>query len=159
MIVEVRTFGVPILQVLLTTSCGEIDVELWAKETPKACRNFIQLCMEGYYDNTIFHRIVKGALGWHPQFPVDHQTANIKLIWTLTLLSDGCFKCCCLSRWLCSVGVEWSVVQFWPKCIVILMLRYHLSADRFKLNHRHISVTFASLSWEAAAELGRFFFV
>ena len=43
-------------KVLLVTSLGEIDVELWAKETPKACRNFIQLCMEGYYDGTIFHR-------------------------------------------------------------------------------------------------------
>jgi peptidyl-prolyl cis-trans isomerase SDCCAG10 len=33
---------------------------LWSKETPKACRNFVQLCLEGYYDNTIFHRIVPG---------------------------------------------------------------------------------------------------
>ena len=24
-----------------------------------ACRNFVQLCMEGYYDNTVFHRIIK----------------------------------------------------------------------------------------------------
>ncbi|OAD51960.1 Peptidyl-prolyl cis-trans isomerase CWC27 like protein [Eufriesea mexicana] len=31
------------------------DKELWAKETPKTCRNFIQLCMEGYWDNNIFH--------------------------------------------------------------------------------------------------------
>ena len=43
-------------KVLLVTSLGEIDVELWARETPKACRNFIQLCMEGYYDGTVFHR-------------------------------------------------------------------------------------------------------
>lgn len=41
------------------TSIGDIDIELWGKECPLACRNFIQLCMEGYYDNTIFHRIVK----------------------------------------------------------------------------------------------------
>jgi len=41
------------------TTAGDIDIELWAKETPKACRNFIQLCLEGYYDNTIFHRVVK----------------------------------------------------------------------------------------------------
>lgn len=47
-------------KVLLTTTCGEIDIELWSKEAPKACRNFIQLCLEGYYDGTIFHRIVKG---------------------------------------------------------------------------------------------------
>lgn len=46
-------------KVLLKTSAGDIDIELWAKETPKACRNFIQLCLEGYYDNTIFHRVVK----------------------------------------------------------------------------------------------------
>ena len=45
----------------MKTSVGEIDIELWSKETPKACRNFIQLCMEGFYDDTIFHRIVKGC--------------------------------------------------------------------------------------------------
>uniref|UniRef100_A0A8C8S4A6 Spliceosome-associated protein CWC27 homolog n=1 Tax=Pelusios castaneus TaxID=367368 RepID=A0A8C8S4A6_9SAUR len=44
--------------VLLKTTAGDIDIELWSKEAPKACRNFIQLCMEGYYDNTIFHRVV-----------------------------------------------------------------------------------------------------
>ena len=33
-------------------------MELWAKEAPKACRNFVQLCMEGY-DGCIFHRIIK----------------------------------------------------------------------------------------------------
>jgi len=46
-------------KVLLVTTIGELDVELWSKETPLACRNFIQLCMEGYYDNCIFHRIIK----------------------------------------------------------------------------------------------------
>uniref|UniRef100_A0A672GB68 Spliceosome-associated protein CWC27 homolog n=1 Tax=Salarias fasciatus TaxID=181472 RepID=A0A672GB68_SALFA len=45
-------------KVLLKTSAGEIDIELWSKEAPKACRNFVQLCMEGYYDGTIFHRVV-----------------------------------------------------------------------------------------------------
>ncbi|XP_077792459.1 spliceosome-associated protein CWC27 homolog isoform X1 [Podarcis muralis] len=45
-------------KVLLKTTAGDIDIELWSKEAPKACRNFIQLCMEGYYSNTIFHRVV-----------------------------------------------------------------------------------------------------
>jgi len=45
-------------KVVLITSHGEIEIELWTKEAPKACKNFIQLCMEGYYDNTIFHRLV-----------------------------------------------------------------------------------------------------
>lgn len=46
-------------KVLLKTSLGDLEIELWAKEAPKACRNFVQLCMEGYYDNTIFHRVIK----------------------------------------------------------------------------------------------------
>jgi peptidyl-prolyl cis-trans isomerase SDCCAG10 len=25
----------------------------------QACRNFIQLCLERYYDGTIFHRVIK----------------------------------------------------------------------------------------------------
>ncbi|CAL7950072.1 unnamed protein product [Xylocopa violacea] len=56
-------------KVVMKTTVGDIDLELWAKETPKACRNFIQLCMEGYYDNTIFHRIIKGfiAQGGDPE--------------------------------------------------------------------------------------------
>ncbi|XP_026742018.1 spliceosome-associated protein CWC27 homolog isoform X2 [Trichoplusia ni] len=49
-------------KVLLKTSAGEIDIELWTKEAPKACRNFIQLCMEGYYNGTIFHRVVPGFI-------------------------------------------------------------------------------------------------
>lgn len=50
------------IQVLLETTVGDIDIELWSKETPKACRNFVQLCMEGYYDGVIFHRVVRGFI-------------------------------------------------------------------------------------------------
>ena len=46
-------------KVLLHTTCGDLEIELWAKETPKACRNFVQLSMEGYYDNCPINRIVK----------------------------------------------------------------------------------------------------
>ncbi|XP_046484227.1 spliceosome-associated protein CWC27 homolog [Neodiprion pinetum] len=49
-------------KVILQTTVGEIDLELWTKEAPKACRNFIQLCLEGYYDGTIFHRVEKGFI-------------------------------------------------------------------------------------------------
>lgn len=48
----------PFVQVILVTTVGEIEIELWCKETPLACRNFIQLCMEGYYNGCIFHRWV-----------------------------------------------------------------------------------------------------
>ncbi|KIJ11142.1 hypothetical protein PAXINDRAFT_84952 [Paxillus involutus ATCC 200175] len=49
-------------RVIVETTAGELDIELWSKETPKACRNFIALALEGYYDGVIFHRIVPGFL-------------------------------------------------------------------------------------------------
>ncbi|KDR70982.1 hypothetical protein GALMADRAFT_75764 [Galerina marginata CBS 339.88] len=49
-------------RVIVNTTAGEIEIELWSKEAPKACRNFLALAMEGYYDGVIFHRIVPGFL-------------------------------------------------------------------------------------------------
>ncbi|GJJ77063.1 peptidyl-prolyl cis-trans isomerase SDCCAG10 [Entomortierella parvispora] len=49
-------------KVILHSTYGDISIELWPKEAPKACRNFVQLCMEGYYNDTIFHRIVAGFI-------------------------------------------------------------------------------------------------
>nr|CAG8469685.1 5942_t:CDS:10 [Entrophospora candida] len=49
-------------KVILHTTSGDISIELFSKETPKTCRNFIQLSLEGYYDKTIFHRIVPGFI-------------------------------------------------------------------------------------------------
>ncbi|KAL6965770.1 cytochrome P450 monooxygenase 57 [Sarracenia purpurea var. burkii] len=49
-------------KVILKTTYGPLDIELWPKEAPKAVRNFVQLCLEGYYDNSIFHRIIKSFL-------------------------------------------------------------------------------------------------
>lgn len=49
-------------RVVIETTVGDIDIELWAKETPKTCRNFLALAMEGYYDGVIFHRVVPGFL-------------------------------------------------------------------------------------------------
>ncbi|KAJ4479751.1 cyclophilin-like domain-containing protein [Lentinula edodes] len=49
-------------RVIIDTTVGEIDIELWSKETPKTSRNFLALAMEGYYDGVIFHRVVPGFL-------------------------------------------------------------------------------------------------
>lgn len=46
----------------LTDNVSCADIELWSKEAPLACRNFIQLAMEGYYNNTIVHKVIKGLL-------------------------------------------------------------------------------------------------
>ncbi|KAI3496411.1 hypothetical protein L1887_38772 [Cichorium endivia] len=49
-------------KVVLQTNYGPLDIELWPKEAPKAVRNFVQLCVDGYYDGTIFHRIIKSFM-------------------------------------------------------------------------------------------------
>ena len=48
----------PTAQVLLTTTSGDILLDLFAKQTPLTSRNFLQLCLDGYYNDTIFHRLV-----------------------------------------------------------------------------------------------------
>jgi len=50
----------PTAKVLLQTTSGDIELEIFAKQTPLTSRNFLQLCLDGYYDNTIFHRLVPG---------------------------------------------------------------------------------------------------
>ncbi|KAI6378091.1 hypothetical protein MCOR25_002336 [Pyricularia grisea] len=52
----------PTASVILHTSVGELSVELFAKQTPLTSRNFLQRCLDGYYDNTIFHRLVPGFI-------------------------------------------------------------------------------------------------
>ena len=46
-------------KICLETSVGEIEIELFSRECPKTVRNFVQLCMEGYYERTKFHRVVR----------------------------------------------------------------------------------------------------
>ncbi|RXK39178.1 peptidyl-prolyl isomerase CWC27 [Tremella mesenterica] len=49
-------------KVVVETTAGDIEIELWGRECPKAVRNFIALSMEGYYDGVIFHRLVPGFI-------------------------------------------------------------------------------------------------
>ncbi|KAL5611920.1 uncharacterized protein BROUX77_002076 [Berkeleyomyces rouxiae] len=52
----------PTASAIIHTTQGEIFIELWAKQVPLACRNFLQLCIDGYYNNTIFYRLVPGFI-------------------------------------------------------------------------------------------------
>ncbi|KAF3393307.1 Peptidyl-prolyl isomerase cwc27 [Talaromyces pinophilus] len=50
----------PTASVTLNTTIGALHISLFAKQTPLACKNFIQHCLDGYYTGTSFHRIVPG---------------------------------------------------------------------------------------------------
>ncbi|MGL4607656.1 MAG: peptidylprolyl isomerase [Eubacteriaceae bacterium] len=47
---------------LIQTTAGEITVLLYPNEAPKAVENFIALANEGYYEESIFHYVVKDAI-------------------------------------------------------------------------------------------------
>ncbi|MDP2695704.1 MAG: peptidylprolyl isomerase [bacterium] len=46
----------------LETSEGKITMELFAAETPITVNNFVFLAEQGFYNDTIFHRIIKGFM-------------------------------------------------------------------------------------------------
>lgn len=52
----------PTAKVLLKTTQGDLVLEIFAKQIPLASRNFLQHCLDGYYDNTVFHRLVPGFI-------------------------------------------------------------------------------------------------
>jgi peptidyl-prolyl cis-trans isomerase A (cyclophilin A) len=49
-------------RVALETSQGRIVVELRADKAPKTVANFIQYVNDGFYDGTIFHRVISGFM-------------------------------------------------------------------------------------------------
>ncbi|MBA95572.1 MAG: hypothetical protein CMP21_07625 [Rickettsiales bacterium] len=48
--------------VQLETSMGTIIIRLFPDEAPNTCKNFLSYVNEGYYNNTIFHRVIDGFI-------------------------------------------------------------------------------------------------
>ena len=48
--------GAPV--VTLHTTHGDVTLELYYKHAPRTCENFFELAKRGYYDGTIFHRVI-----------------------------------------------------------------------------------------------------
>ena len=48
--------------VLLSTSMGDIKVELYPDKAPVTVKNFLDYVKAGYYDGTIFHRVISGFM-------------------------------------------------------------------------------------------------
>ncbi|MFA6424487.1 MAG: peptidylprolyl isomerase [Candidatus Magasanikbacteria bacterium] len=47
---------------VLSTSLGDITINFNKNQTPKTVENFVTLAQKGFYDSTIFHRIIKGFM-------------------------------------------------------------------------------------------------
>lgn len=48
--------------VLISTSLGDIKLELYEKEAPITVANFLSYVEEGFYDSTIFHRVINNFM-------------------------------------------------------------------------------------------------
>jgi cyclophilin family peptidyl-prolyl cis-trans isomerase len=76
-----------VTKVLLQTSAGDITLALDAKAAPKSVANFLQYVDEGFYNNTLFHRVIPdfmiqgggmqpGMLEKPTRAPVANEAAN-----------------------------------------------------------------------------------
>ena len=71
----------------LSTTLGDILIELDEQAAPKTCANFQQYVDDGFYDGTIFHRVIEGFMiqggGFMPDMmqkatrePIENEAAN-----------------------------------------------------------------------------------
>ncbi len=49
-------------KVKLSTNHGDIILQLDAEKAPQTVENFVQYVKDGHYDNTVFHRVIKGFM-------------------------------------------------------------------------------------------------
>ena len=67
----------------MNTSAGKLRIELDDAKAPASVANFLAYAAKGHYDNTVFHRVIKGFMvqggGFEPgmkQKPTDAPIAN-----------------------------------------------------------------------------------
>ncbi|KAK9473108.1 uncharacterized protein V1510DRAFT_415134 [Dipodascopsis tothii] len=48
--------------VTMHTSLGDVQLRLYPQQAPLAVENFVTLCRRGYYNGTIFHRVIKNFM-------------------------------------------------------------------------------------------------
>jgi peptidylprolyl isomerase domain and WD repeat-containing protein 1 len=49
-------------EAILRTTMGDIHIRLFPDETPRTVENFCGHARSGYYDNVIFHRVIKSFM-------------------------------------------------------------------------------------------------
>lgn len=73
--------------VIMSTSLGDIRIQLDSEKAPVTTRNFLEYVNEGFYDGLIFHRVIPGFMiqggGFDPEMeqkttraPIKNEAAN-----------------------------------------------------------------------------------
>ena len=70
-------------RVIFETTHGPLEIQLWSRECPGTTKFFLQLCLDGFYENVLFHRIVPnfllqtGALRYDPVARTSSQKTQV----------------------------------------------------------------------------------
>ncbi len=64
-------------KVKISTSLGEFTIQLNAEKAPISAENFITYVKEGFYDGTIFHRIIPGFMAQGGGFDADFNQKEV----------------------------------------------------------------------------------
>lgn len=60
LMLSVSAFAAPTVE--MQTSMGTIVIELESEKAPLTVKNFLQYAKDGFYNNTIFHRVIDGFM-------------------------------------------------------------------------------------------------
>lgn len=60
----------------MTTSLGDIDIELYPEQAPETVKNFISYVQSGHFDGLIFHRVIAGFMLQGGGFTPDMKQRN-----------------------------------------------------------------------------------
>ena len=63
---------------ILKTNAGDIKVELFEKEAPLSSKNFLDYAKSGFYEGTIFHRVIDGFMIQGGGFTADMDRKDTK---------------------------------------------------------------------------------
>ena len=68
--------------IIFHTNKGYIKIETFADKAPETVKNFIEYCQDGFYNNTIFHRVINNFMiqggGFEPGMKQKRTKAAIK---------------------------------------------------------------------------------
>jgi peptidyl-prolyl cis-trans isomerase A (cyclophilin A) len=64
--------------VMMETSMGNVKIELFEKEAPISVKNFLEYAKSGFYNDTIFHRVIPGFMAQGGGFTADRKQKPTK---------------------------------------------------------------------------------
>lgn len=66
------------INVVIKTSLGDLVIELDVERAPITCKNFLRYADDGFYDGTIFHRVIPGFMIQGGGFTKDMKQKKVK---------------------------------------------------------------------------------